>query len=199
MSGVWYSLKKTLLCKPQPSSVYEPSFSGKLSTVVDETGSVSDQRSSSTCTRWLSSTCRDGAGYGSKRRRPHQGTSPRTRPNTSSSSSEKCNDNGTNGVKGGGTISTSERPSERLRKSSRFVEESGPYCPDDEKGTLDFVCLSNSFCQICGEQFKSLDAFEAHHVSNHAGYVSSSPIRYLNPIILCFSVCSSAPAASMCI
>lgn len=170
MSGVWYSLKKTLLCKPQPSSVYEPSFSGNLSTVVDETASVSDQRSSSTCTRCLSSTCRDSAGYGSKRRPDHQGTSPRTRPNTSSS--EKCNDNGTIAVKGGGTISTSERPSESLRKSSRYVKESGPYCLDDEKGTLDLVCLSNSFCQMCGEQFKSLDAFEAHHVSNHAGYVS---------------------------
>lgn len=152
MAGVWYALKKSLLCRPQLSSVYDPAFSGKLNT-VEETRSMAER--SSNCTRCISS--RRYVDRESKRHLENPSSislsgywgSPKAKPDTSQKSNS-CT------VKIG-TISTFERPSRVSGEiNGSGEEESRRYC-------LDFVC------QICGHQFNRLDALEEHHVTKHAG------------------------------
>ncbi|XP_015885946.3 uncharacterized protein LOC125418365 [Ziziphus jujuba] len=145
MSAIWFALKKSLLCKPQLSDVYDPNLSGNLHN-VDSASSIAER---STCSRCISNS--KYVIWRSKRHIENPSRcSAKITPKSCVMKAQKSNTEG-NQVPSNISGAGASEPEGYQMVSSSFEFQ-----------------IPAELLRKWDEQYKDLDAVEADHVSRHA-------------------------------
>lgn len=194
MPAFWFSVKRSLNCKLEPSDVHDPQATNESNPKTVHTRKTTSSSTTSGCSRSLSNL-REVI-HGSKR---HTEKPPSSSPKSLESSdflnthdvvlSDTKYELKITGF--GGNISSkassSFRETQKLRTPGpgghdslrrsyscrRIIYGDSPIhgiCSSKPRSSLDVDFQGSSLvCRKCHESFKNLDSFEAHHFSNHAG------------------------------